>query len=89
MPEKPENWDPIHPPDRICVWCYGPAPFYAVWKYGVTCTCYEGKCVTFTNGMIGFDKRKGMLHRQKASADRAYDVLETERRAGESNKRAK
>lgn len=89
MGTKPHDWDPVHPKDRVCIFCYDPAPWYAVWRYGVNCVCYAGKCISYTNGMIGFEKKKGMLFRKKSEADRYFEIQEADRRAKETNKRAK
>jgi hypothetical protein len=85
MSDKPDNWDPKHPADRLCIFCYARAPYYAVWRYGVNCTCYEGKCKTRTKGMVGFEG----IYRKKSEADARFTIMDEERRAKDANKRGK
>lgn len=92
MGTKPPDWDPVHPKDRICIFCYDPAPYYAVWKYGVNCVCYQGKCKNRTLGMIGLKFTggrftQGGLFRVKSEAERHFELEQFTRREKEPNSR--
>jgi hypothetical protein len=51
---QPKNWDPMNPPEKVCIFCYDHAERLVVWKYGVNWVCYEGKCKNRAKEMVGF-----------------------------------
>ena len=64
---KPENWDPIHPPPRICIHCYRPAKQVYVWKWGVNWVCDSD--LTIAKKSIGYvgiyrTQAEGEAHRE-------------------------
>jgi len=51
---KPDDWDPIHPPDGVCIYCYRPSSYYVAWRYDVNCVCSDASCVKIARRSTGF-----------------------------------